>query len=90
LAYVLVRCTDDPHINLYRFSTANPLDDLILQEPQQLYLHRQRHIADFIEKQGTTIGTLDSADVLPQGPGKGPFFMTKELAFEQGREWLHS
>src|SRR5207237_9959873 len=28
--------------------------------------------------------TFNSADVLPQGTGKGPFFVTEELTFEQG------
>src|SRR5205814_4876192 len=75
---VLVCCANDPHVDLHRLSTANALNDLVLQEPQQLYLHRQWDIADFVEKQSAAVGTFDSADVLPQGTGKGAFFVTEE------------
>src|SRR5207248_10905974 len=81
---VLVGCTNDPNIDLDRLSTANALNDLVLQEPQQFDLHWQWHIADFVQKQSAAIGTFDSADALPQGTGEGAFFVTEELTFEQG------
>ena len=83
LIEILVRRTDDPHIDLHRLAAADPLDDLVLQEAQQLDLHRQRHIADFVEKQRAAIGAFDPADILLHRAGEGPLLVAEELAFEQ-------
>ena len=80
---ILVGRAHDPHVDLNRLASADPLDDLVLQKAQQLDLHRQRHVADLVEKQRAAMRALDPADGLPERPGKGAFFMAEQLAFEQ-------
>src|SRR2546421_11599812 len=46
-----VRCGDDTHINLDGTLLAQRLNFSFLQEPQQLWLHIEWKIADFIEEQ---------------------------------------
>ena len=56
---VLIGGADDAYIDLNRAAPADPLDDLVLQKAQQLDLHRQRHVADLVEKQRALMGAFD-------------------------------
>src|SRR6516162_1567066 len=80
---ILVRRTHNPHIDLHWIAAADPLDDLILQKAQQLYLHWQRHIADLIQEQGPAIGVFYSADGLLERASECALFVAKEFALEQ-------
>ncbi|MNE02324.1 hypothetical protein D3C80_947970 [compost metagenome] len=51
----------------------------LLQEPQQVDLHRQGEIPYLIEKQDAMVRHLHAADVTPTGAGEGPLLMTKEF-----------
>ncbi len=55
----------------------------LLQRPQQLGLEFQRHIADFVEKQGAAAGQLELAGAALGRSGKGAAFMPKQLALQQ-------
>ena len=46
---------------------------LLLQQPQHLWLRRQRHVADFIEEERSVVGLLKLADAAAVGPGEGSF-----------------
>ena len=81
---ILVGGADDADVDLDRLMTADALDHLVLQEAQQLDLHRQRHVADFVEEEGAAIGALDLADGLLDGAGEGALFMAEQFTFEQG------
>src|SRR5690606_17034701 len=52
---------------------------------QQLHLHGQRHITNFVKKQGATLSQFKTAYTRGNSPGKGTFFMTKQLAFQKVR-----
>ena len=43
----------------------------------------QRHIADFVEKQAAAVGAFKTTAMAADGAGKCPFFMTKQLRFQQ-------
>ncbi|MNV48309.1 hypothetical protein D3C71_1402080 [compost metagenome] len=62
---------------------AQALQLAALQHAQQLGLHRQRQLADFIEKQRAAIGALELALALADGAGEGAAHMAKQLAFDQ-------
>ena len=47
---VAVRRTDQPEVDFDRLASAQRQDLPVLQYAQQPGLHRQRHIADFVEK----------------------------------------
>ena len=48
---VAMRRRDDAHVAANRAIAADALEASLLQHPQQLHLHLQRHVADFIEEQ---------------------------------------
>src|SRR5713226_597750 len=52
---------DNTHVDLDGTVAANPLELPLLQYAQQFDLKRCRHVADFIEENGSTIGLLESA-----------------------------
>ena len=81
---ILIGGADDAHIDLDRAVAADALDHLVVQESQQLHLHRQRHVADLVEKQRPTVGAFDLADRLLDSAGEGAFLVTEQLAFQQG------
>ena len=56
---------------------------LILQEPQQLDLQPQRDVADFVEEERASLGVFDTPLSLLCRSGKGPFFVSEQLALEQ-------
>ena len=69
---------------------------LFLQHAQQLDLQCQRHIADFIQKQGAAIGGLEQADMIGGRAGKRAAQMAEQFRFKQlfwnraavdGNEW---
>src|SRR5215469_4456999 len=66
-----------------RSSTSQTLELLLLQDPQQLGLQRQRHISDFVQEQSPTVSHFKAADFLRKGPGKRAFFVAEEFAFQQ-------
>ena len=55
---------------------------LFLKKAQQLHLHLEAQIPDFIQKQGTSVRRLRPADAAAGGSGEGAFFMAEQLAFQ--------
>jgi len=73
-------CGDDAHIATDRLVVTHPLEDPLLQDPQQLDLHRQTHVADFVEKQRAPFSDLEAAPTGGVRPGEGAFFVTEQFA----------
>ena len=73
------------HANIYpyRFRTAEPLELLFLQNPQQLGLRLHRQIANFVEKNSPAMGLFKA----PQAPGvssrERSFGMAEEFRLDQ-------
>src|SRR6478735_1531559 len=80
---VLVRCANDARVDCYRLPPADPLDDPLLEEAQQLHLERQRNVADLVEEQGAAFGKLDLADVRFDGAGKGAALIAEQLGLQE-------
>jgi hypothetical protein len=55
----------------------------VLQHAQQLDLHRQRHVADFIEEQRAAIGQFETSGAAGDCAGEGALLVTEQFAFEQ-------
>jgi hypothetical protein len=55
----------------------------LLDGAQQLGLHGQRQVADFIEEQGAAVCGLEEAFAVLLGAGEGPLAVAKELGFQQ-------
>jgi hypothetical protein len=62
---------------------ANAVNGFILQHPQQLDLRRRRHVADFIEKEGSAPSHFEFARLLFVRPGEGPLFVPEQFALDQ-------
>ena len=56
---------------------------MLLKESQEFHLQGQGQLADFVKKQRPAGGGFDAARPLNVRAGKSPFFMTKQLAFQQ-------
>ena len=73
------------HIERHQLVRAQGLDLALLQGAQQLGLHAQRHVADFVQEQGAAVGQLELAIApLAVGAGVGPGGHAKEFGLQQG------
>jgi hypothetical protein len=57
-----------------------------LQRAQQAGLRFERHVADFVEKQGAARGLLELADMARHGPVNA-FLVAEQLARSARAEW---
>jgi hypothetical protein len=71
---------DDPHVDIDRAVAANALEFAFLQHAQQFALERERHLADFIEKNSATVGQFEATFTFVGGPGERAFFVTEKFA----------
>src|SRR6185369_9088033 len=70
-------------VDVVRPAAAQTFELLLLQNPQQFRLQRQRNIAYLIEEQGPSIGHFEAADFLCNCSGESSLFVSKEFAFQQ-------
>jgi hypothetical protein len=54
-----------------------------LEEPQEEGLHALRHLADFVQKQGSLVGSFEQAWFVPDCTRETASFMPKELRLQQ-------
>ena len=80
---MLVSGGNHPHISRLGTVTAHTLKGTLLQHPQNLNLHVQRHIPDFVQEQGASFGQLKTPYPGGNGAGKGSFLMPEQLALQQ-------
>src|ERR1051326_2796340 len=76
-------CSKHPDVYLKRFPGAQALDSLVLQHPQQLGLGTGDHVANFIQKNRSPIGLLETPDPPRGGAGERPWLMPKQFTFQQ-------
>ena len=72
-----------PDIDAKRTAASRTFEFLLFENPQQLWLHRQRKITYFIKEQCPCVSHFETADFPRNSPCKGALFMPKELAFQQ-------
>ncbi|MCY1446331.1 hypothetical protein D9M71_628910 [compost metagenome] len=81
---VLVGGRDHSDIHRYRLATAQWLDAALLKKAQQPRLGRQRHVADFVEKDDTVVGFADQPRVaLVVGACESAFFIAEQFRLYQ-------
>src|SRR3989338_1753916 len=78
-----MRGSDNTHIHGCFMIGPDTPDLSVLQNPQKLGLELQGEFPYFIQKKGPLMGGLKNTPTTIHGSGKGPFFMTKELAFNK-------
>ena len=80
---VLVGGGDHADVGADRLVAADPLELLLLQQPQHLGLRRRRHVADLVEEERAAVGLLELADAAAVGPGERALLVAEQLALEQ-------
>jgi hypothetical protein len=80
---VFVRGGEDADIRLERLIAADAGILAFLKHAQQLALHSERHVADFIKEERAAVALLETADALVHRTGEGTFLVAENLAFQQ-------
>src|SRR5438105_2442742 len=83
VAQVVVSGGDDTHVRADGMCAAKPLEFVLLQHAQQLWLQLRRDVADLIQKYGSSVGQLKASDALGNGAGEGSPLVAEQLAFQQ-------
>src|SRR5580698_2580365 len=76
-------CSNDAHVNFNLRHGADLFDFPLLNEPEQLNLKIRRHLGDFIEKEGASVGQFDSPSFIDDCTGKRAPLMAKKLRLKQ-------
>lgn len=78
----------DTHIHRNGTDATDTLDLSLLKDPQEVDLHVQGQVTDFIQEDGALVGAFKDPHFSRfVGPGKGPALVAEELAFnERGRD----
>ena len=75
---------NEAHIDLLDFGRADPLNFAVLDDAQQLGLHGQGSLADFIQEHRAAIGVLEEARASIRGAGEGAADMAEQLTLQKG------
>src|SRR5207302_11007621 len=75
------------HANIHRNAAvaAHALDLAFLEHAQELRLHRERHIADFVEEERAAVRLLELPQVPRESAGERALFVAKKLGLDQLR-----
>ena len=80
---IAVRRDNHARVHRNRLVATDAFDFALFQHAQQLRLHRERHVADFVEKQRAAAGLLELADVPACRASERTLFMAEQLGFDQ-------
>ena len=80
---IAVRRHHDSHVHLGRLVGADAFDFAFLQHPQQLGLHGQGHVPDFVEEYRSPFGLFELANVTPGGASERTLLVTKKFGLDQ-------
>src|SRR5579864_6048015 len=84
---VPIGCSDEPDVRPDSPIAADTFELLVLDSAEQLRLELERHFADLVEKERTSMRQLEASDLLCHRSGERALFVPKQLAFEQtGRD----
>src|SRR3546814_1513227 len=72
-----MRRRNDANIDAAHLAAADADDRPILQHAEQLDLHVEAHVADFVEEERAALARLEMADPARGGPGERAFFMAR-------------
>jgi hypothetical protein len=78
---------DDAHVGLDQAAAAETVVFALGQHTEQARLQVERHVTDFVEKQGAAGGTLEVPGTALVGAGECAFFVAEQFRFQQvGRD----
>src|SRR5215813_1120482 len=80
---IAIRRCDDAHIGLNGPVATDPLEFLLLENPQQGDLHFRGQFADLVQKDRSAVCGLKASDPLLERAGKRAFLVAEQLAGDQ-------
>ena len=83
--FLEVAMRGDDHARIHRdgLVSADALNFSLFQHAQQFGLHRERHVANFIQKKRAARGLLEFSDVARGRAGERTFFVAEEFRLDQ-------
>ena len=78
-----VRCGDDAHVRSDGLVAADPFERAGLQHAQNFCLRRQRHVADFIQKNRALVALFECANPLAVGARERAFLVSEKFALQK-------
>src|SRR6266542_1755613 len=78
-----VRRRDDPHVHRQRARPADAVDLALLQDPQELRLQLDRHLADLVEAEGPAARELELAGAPLHRAREGTLLVAVQLALDE-------
>src|ERR1700680_4580285 len=82
---VEVRCGQHSYVDGERLTASDAFKLSFLQHTKQRDLHLDGKVANFIEKNGSSVGRFKASNASLQGPGERAFLMAKKLRCNQRR-----
>ena len=79
---VCIGGTDNAHVHLQRFVTANALYFTVLDRAQDLLLHAQRNRRQLVENQRAAIGAFEMSDMRPGRACESAGLMAEQFRLE--------
>ena len=83
VAEIAVRGGDDADVDRALDVRSDPADHAVLQDTQQLDLHRRGRIADLVEKDRPAVGFVEQAALLADRSGERAPLVAEELGFQE-------
>src|SRR6267378_2866160 len=80
--HVGVGSREHPHIDAPSGGRADALEIPCFQNAQEFRLQVERDVGDFVQEQRAAVSEFESPDAIGPRIGKGAFYMSEELAFE--------
>ena len=83
LLQIPVGGSNDPHVHLQGLLSTDPLKALVLQHPQNLYLHVLVDLPNLVQKDCPPICQLEAPPLSCGRPGEGSLLVAEQLTFQQ-------
>src|SRR5262249_54175582 len=80
---VAVGRRDDAYVDAPPLRAADGSHLLLLQDAEQLHLHRRRHVADLVEEERAAVGLDEEARLVAERSSERTAHVAEELALEQ-------
>src|SRR5262249_30305852 len=83
IGWRVVRGGDDADLDLNLLAAADPPERVLLEDPQELRLHRDVHLGDLVEEERAVVGELEASEPPFERSREGAALVAEDLALDQ-------